>query len=164
MAAPLQTFLFQYGSLMEGKSIGLIVSSSSSGISGVESDARRLIPVATSSNRACGYVRAKRPTATQWLPTGWVKSIKKQDYETVIYIFIAARSGNDFAGCGAGDDSSEIDIPEVPNDPGNDDDDNDNSGTVTPETERFWLPGSAVGEYELCGGCGCHDRGKHPCR
>ena len=39
MAAPLQTFLFQYGSLMEGKSIGLIVSSSSSGISGVESDA-----------------------------------------------------------------------------------------------------------------------------
>ena len=44
MAAPLQTFLFQYGSLMEGKSIGLIVSSSSSGISGVESDARRLIP------------------------------------------------------------------------------------------------------------------------
>lgn len=44
MAAPLQTFLFQYGNQMEGKSIGLIVSSSSSGISGVESDARRLIP------------------------------------------------------------------------------------------------------------------------
>ena len=44
MAAPLQTFLFQYGSQMEGKSIGLIVSSSSSGINGVESDARRPIP------------------------------------------------------------------------------------------------------------------------
>ena len=44
MAAPLQTVLFQYGSQMEGKSIGLIVSSSSSGINGVESDARRLIP------------------------------------------------------------------------------------------------------------------------
>lgn len=44
MAAPLQTFLFQYGSQMEGKSIGLIVSSSSSGISGVESDAKRLVP------------------------------------------------------------------------------------------------------------------------
>ena len=44
MAAPLQTFLLQYGSQMEGKSIGLIVSSSSSGINGVESDARRLIP------------------------------------------------------------------------------------------------------------------------
>ena len=44
MAAPLQTFLFQYGSQMECKSIGLIVSGSSSGINGVESDARRLIP------------------------------------------------------------------------------------------------------------------------
>lgn len=44
MAAPLQTFLFQYGSRMEGKSIGLIVSSASSGVSGVETDARRLIP------------------------------------------------------------------------------------------------------------------------
>ena len=44
MAAPLQTFLFQYCSQMECKTIGLIVSSSSSGINGVESDARRLIP------------------------------------------------------------------------------------------------------------------------
>lgn len=44
MAAPLQTFLFTYGSQMAGKRIGLIVSSASSGISGVEADARRLIP------------------------------------------------------------------------------------------------------------------------
>ena len=44
MAAPLQTFLFQYGDRMAGKTIGLIVSSASSGISGVEADARRLIP------------------------------------------------------------------------------------------------------------------------
>lgn len=44
MAAPLQTFLFQHGSEMAGKKIGLIVSSASSGISGVESDAHRLIP------------------------------------------------------------------------------------------------------------------------
>lgn len=44
MAAPLQTFLFQYGSQMEGKNIGLIVSSANSGINGVESDAKRLIP------------------------------------------------------------------------------------------------------------------------
>ena len=44
MAAPLQTYLFQHGSEMKGKSIGLIVSSASSGISGVESDVRRLIP------------------------------------------------------------------------------------------------------------------------
>ena len=44
-----------------------------------------------------------------------------------------------FAGCGAGDDSSEIDIPEVPNDPGNDDDDNDNSGTVTPGNGKILI-------------------------
>jgi len=44
MAAPMQTFLFTYGSQMAGKNIGLIVSSHSSGISGVVSDAKRLIP------------------------------------------------------------------------------------------------------------------------
>lgn len=44
MAAPVQTFLFQHGKDMAGKNIGLIVSSASSGISGVESDAKRLIP------------------------------------------------------------------------------------------------------------------------
>ena len=44
MAAPLQTFLFHNGPAIAGKKIGLIVSSASSGISGVESDAKRLIP------------------------------------------------------------------------------------------------------------------------
>lgn len=44
MAAPLQTFLFGHGKEMAGKNIGLIVSSASSGISGVEADAHRLIP------------------------------------------------------------------------------------------------------------------------
>ena len=40
MAAPMQTFLFNNGAQMAGKRIGLIVSSASSGISGVEADAR----------------------------------------------------------------------------------------------------------------------------
>lgn len=44
MAAPMQTFLFQNGSKMAGKKVGLIVSSASSGISGVVSDAKRLVP------------------------------------------------------------------------------------------------------------------------
>lgn len=44
MAAPVQSFLFQYGKGMAIKNIGLIVSSASSGISGVENDAKRLIP------------------------------------------------------------------------------------------------------------------------
>ena len=44
MAAPMQTFLFLRGTEMAGKNIGLIVSSASSGINGVEADAQRLIP------------------------------------------------------------------------------------------------------------------------
>ena len=44
MAAPMQGFLFQNGTKMAGKNIGLIVTSASSGISGVEQDARRLVP------------------------------------------------------------------------------------------------------------------------
>ncbi len=44
MAAPLQTYLFHNGAKMAGKNIGMIVSSHSSGISGVVADAKRLIP------------------------------------------------------------------------------------------------------------------------
>lgn len=44
MAAPMQSFLFREGAGMAGKTIGLVVTSASSGISGVEEDARRLIP------------------------------------------------------------------------------------------------------------------------
>ena len=44
MAAPMQTFLFNYGGQMAGKHVGLIVSSASSGISGVVSDCKRLVP------------------------------------------------------------------------------------------------------------------------
>ena len=47
MAAPMQTFLFKYGSQLAGKNIGLIVSSHSSGISGVESDCKRLVPTSS---------------------------------------------------------------------------------------------------------------------
>ncbi len=44
MAAPMQTYLFNYGSQMAGKNVGLIVSSASSGISGVVADCKRLVP------------------------------------------------------------------------------------------------------------------------
>ena len=44
MAAPMQTFLFNNGAAMAGKNIWMIVSSASSGISGVVADAERLIP------------------------------------------------------------------------------------------------------------------------
>ena len=44
MAAPMQTYLFNYGGQMVGKNIGLIVSSASSSISGVVADCKRLVP------------------------------------------------------------------------------------------------------------------------
>ncbi len=44
MAAPMQTYLFNYGGQMAGKHVGLIVSSASSGISGVVADSKRLVP------------------------------------------------------------------------------------------------------------------------
>ncbi len=44
MAAIMQSYLFSNGSQMANKNIGLIVSSSSSGISGVVSDCKRLVP------------------------------------------------------------------------------------------------------------------------
>ena len=44
MAAILQTYLFHHGAEMVGKNVGLIVSSASSGISGVVSDCKRLVP------------------------------------------------------------------------------------------------------------------------
>ena len=43
MAAIMQTFLFNYGTQMTGKNVALIVSSHSSGISGVVADAERLV-------------------------------------------------------------------------------------------------------------------------
>ena len=44
MAANMQTYLFNYGGQMADKNIGLIVSSASSGISGVVADCKRLVP------------------------------------------------------------------------------------------------------------------------
>ena len=44
MAANMQTYLFNYGGQMAGKIVGLIVSSASSGISGVVADCKRLVP------------------------------------------------------------------------------------------------------------------------
>ena len=44
MAAPMQTYLFNYGGQIAGKHIGLIVSSASSSISGVVADCKRLVP------------------------------------------------------------------------------------------------------------------------
>lgn len=74
MAAPLQTFLFRYGRGMAGKNIGLIVSSASSGISGVEADARRLIPEGNFFSESLWIRSAQTPRAGTLLEN-WLKAV-----------------------------------------------------------------------------------------
>ena len=74
MAAPLQTFLFQYGKEMAGKKIGLIVSSASSGISGVESDAHRLIPDGDFLSPSL-WIRSSQTSNAGDLLENWLRTI-----------------------------------------------------------------------------------------
>lgn len=74
MAAPLQTFLFQHGNDMDGKNIGLIVSSASSGISGVEADARRLVPASNFLSPSL-WIRSSQTSNARSLIENWLKSI-----------------------------------------------------------------------------------------
>lgn len=74
MAAPLQTFLFQHGADMVGKKIGLIVSSASSGISGVESDARRLIPGGRFMSPSL-WIRSSQTSDCHAITARWLKEI-----------------------------------------------------------------------------------------
>lgn len=73
MAAPMQTFLFQNGAKMAGKRIGLIVSSSSSGISGVESDAHRLIPNGVFLAPSL-WIRSSQTANCPSLISSWIES------------------------------------------------------------------------------------------
>ena len=74
MAAPLQTFLFHYGKEMAGKNIGLIVSSASSGISGVESDAKRLIPDGKFLSPSL-WIRSSQTSNAKSLIQDWLQAI-----------------------------------------------------------------------------------------
>ena len=74
MAAPLQTFLFTYGKQMAGKQIGLIVSSSSSGISGVEADAKRLIPDGNFLNPSL-WIRSSQTSGCYSMIADWLNKI-----------------------------------------------------------------------------------------
>ena len=81
MAAPLQTFLFKHGKEMAGKNIGLIVSSASSGISGVESDAKRLIPDGKFLTPSLWIKSSQTSNAKSLLET-WLKNINYSSLDT----------------------------------------------------------------------------------
>ena len=74
MAAPLQTLLFLHGKDMAGKNIGLIVSSASSGISGVESDAKRLIPNGKFLSPSL-WIRSSQISNAKSLLQNWLQAI-----------------------------------------------------------------------------------------
>ena len=88
MAAPLQTFLFHYGRDMAGKNIGLVVSSASSGISEVESDAKRLIPDGNFLSPSL-WIRSSQTSNCHSMITEWLESIgyvkqKREKYEKIV--------------------------------------------------------------------------------
>ena len=83
MAAPLQTFLFTYGSQMAGKRIGLIVSSASSGISGVEADAKRLIPDGNFMTPSL-WIRSSQTENCHSMLSEWLKEINYENTSTGI--------------------------------------------------------------------------------
>lgn len=110
MAAPLQTYLFNNGAAMAGKNIGLIVSSASSGISGVVADAKRLIPggkfldpnlwIRSSQTASC------RSIIEQWLKDinyqalsgiGTVEAVQSESSVTEIYNLNGIRVAGEFA-------------------------------------------------------------------
>ena len=73
MAAIMQTYLFNNGPRMAGKQVAMIVSSHSSGISGVVSDAKRLLPNVTWMGDALWINASNHSNRTSlienWLPT-----------------------------------------------------------------------------------------------
>lgn len=74
MAAPLQTFLYHHGKEMAGKNIGLIISSASSGISGVEADAKRLIPDGNFRQPSL-WIRSSQTSNARVMVENWLNAI-----------------------------------------------------------------------------------------
>ena len=87
MASNMQTFLFKYGNEMAGKNIGLIVSSHSSGISGVEADAKRLVPDGKFYAKSL-WINASKHSQRKALLEQWLKDVNYNanvnvDYNTM---------------------------------------------------------------------------------
>ena len=89
MAAIMQTYLFNNSAQMAGKTVGLIVSSHSSGISGVVADAQRLLPNVTWAGDAL-WINAsnhgnRASLIENWLPT---QTFQTSNTMTQLYITI----------------------------------------------------------------------------
>ena len=83
MAAIMQAFLFNYNSQMSGKHVAMIVSSASSGISGVVSDARRLLPSVSWMGDALWINNSNRKNASS-LIENWCKTLNFAEKQTTM--------------------------------------------------------------------------------
>ena len=83
MAAFMQSYLFQSASQMAGKHVGMIVSSHSSGISGVVSDAKRLLPNVTWMGDAL-WINASNHTNRASLTENWLKTQNFDNSQTTM--------------------------------------------------------------------------------
>ena len=81
MSAIMQTYLFQSAAQMAGKHVGMIVSSHSSGISGVVSDAKRLLPNVTWMGDAL-WINASNHANRASLIEEWLKTLNFSNEET----------------------------------------------------------------------------------
>ena len=94
MAAIMQTYLFQSASQMVGKHVGMIVSSHSSSISGVVSDAKRLLPNVTWMGDAL-WINASNHSNRATLIENWLKTQTFAEENTTmdkIYITIGGQT------------------------------------------------------------------------
>ena len=94
MAAIMQSYLFQSASQMAGKHVGMIVSSHSSGISGVVSDAKRLLPNVTWMGDAL-WINASNHSNRATLIENWLKTLTFAEENTTmdkIYITIGGQT------------------------------------------------------------------------
>ena len=94
MAAITQAYLFQNASKMAGKHVGLIVSSHSSGISGVVSDAERLLPHVTWMGDAL-WINASNHSNRASLIEDWLKTLNFNKTQTTMdkmYITIGGQT------------------------------------------------------------------------
>ncbi len=83
MAAIMQTYLFQNASKMAGKNVGLIVSSHSSSISGVVSDAERLLPHVTWMGEAL-WINVSNHGNRASLIEDWLKTLNFDKAQTTM--------------------------------------------------------------------------------
>ena len=83
MAAIMQTYLFNYGAQMAGKHAALIVSSHSSGISGVVADAKRLVPDAVWMGDAL-WINASNHSNRASLIQNWLPTLNFAEEQTTM--------------------------------------------------------------------------------